>query len=258
MPSPRDPGPRASVPSRGGDRPRRPRLTVWLSLCLSLSMLAGCAGSPIQRRDGTQSQRGYSLSNLAKSDVDMISELTQREVLNGLKLLTLKLYRRNPQEYRKAGFDNPEAAAARIFSNVGKGPRSPLAFVDWRDRLQLAFQEDYVGDRVHVLMEALTAMILAAYEHKTEFYLTDTLDAQKLYNSARNIEVAVWKLSTARLANGQRMLLSNSMEGEAQNLSFEREFGKLIAHLALIMEERGHRAINRIMHNVAAFVFLPI
>jgi len=236
-------------------------LRACLCLILSLILLVGCSGGHIQRRDGSQSQRSYTLSNLAKSDVDMISELTQREVLNGLKLLTLKLYRRNPQEYRKAGLDNPEAAAERIFRHVDKGPQSPLAFVDWMDRLQLAFQEGYAGDRVHVLMEALTAMIMAAYEYKTEFYITDKLNAQKLYNSARNIEVAVWKLSTARLANGQKMLLTNSMEGEVQNLSFEREFGKLIAYqdlLALIMEERSHRTINRIVHNVAAFVFLPI
>jgi hypothetical protein len=236
-------------------------MRACLYLLLSLVLLAGCSGGHIQRKDGSQSQRSYTLSKLAKSDVDMISELTQREVLNGLKRLTLKLYRRNPQEYRKAGLDSPEAAAERIFQHVGKGPESPLAFVGWMDRLQLAFKEDYAGDRVHVLMEALTAMILAAYEHKTEFYLTDALDAQKLYNSARNIEVAVWKLSTARLANGQKMLLTNSLEGEAPNLSFEREFGKLIAQqdlLALIMEERSHRAINRILHNVAAFVLLPL
>ena len=230
-------------------------------LFLSLALLAGCTAGGIQRKDGVQSQRSYTLSNLAKSDVDMISELTQREVLNGLKLLTLKLYRRNPQEYRKAGLDNADTAAARIFQHVGKGPRSPLAFIDWKAGLHQAFQASYAGDRVQALMEALTAMILAAYEHKTEFYLTDELDAQKLYNSARNLEVAVWKLSNARLADGQKMLLTNSMDGEVQNLSFEREFGKLIAQqdlLALIVEDRSRRTINRIMQNVATFVFLPI
>lgn len=234
------------------------RSVPWLLLAV---LLAGCASGVIQRRDGSRPPGNYRLAHLAKSDVDMISELTQREVLNGLKRLTLKLYRRNPQEHRKAGLDDPQAATARIFEHVDKGPSSPLAFVDWRSRLQLAFQEDYPGDRVHVLMEALTAMIMAAYDYKTAFYLTDELDAQKLYNSARNIEAAVWKLSTARLANGQKMLLTNSMEGEVQNLSFEREFGKLIAQqdlLALIMEQRTHRTINRIVHNLAAFVLLPI
>ncbi len=229
-------------------------------LLLAIALLGGCAGG-IQRPDGSRTQREYRLANLAKSDVDMISELTQREVLAGLRLLAEKLYRRNPQEYRKAGLASPEAAAARIFAAVDKGPQGPLAFVNWREGLQQAFQEGFAGDRVHVFMLSLTAMIMAAYDYKTEFYLTDSLDAQKLYNSARNIEVAVWKLSNARLANGQRMLLTNSMEGEVQNLSFEREFGKLIARqdlLALIMEDRGSRTINRIMHNVASFVFLPI
>lgn len=230
------------------------------ALLMSLVLLGGCA-SGIRHQDGRRTQQDYRLANLAKSDVDMISELTQREVLAGLKLLAEKLYRRNPQEYRKAGLASPEAAAARIFEAVDKGPQGPLAFIDWREGLKQAFQEGFPGDRVHAFMQALTAMIMAAYDYKTEFYLTDRLDAQKLYNSARNIEVAVWKLSNARLANGQRMLLTNSMEGEVQNLSFEREFGKLIARqdlLALIMEDRGSRTINRIMHNVASFVFLPI
>ncbi len=231
-----------------------------LLLCVALGH-AGCATQAIQRSDGNRTQRDYSLSALAKSDVDMISELTQREVLSSLRLLAIKLYRRNPQEYRKAGLDSPESAAERIFRDVDKGPRGPFAFVDWKAGLAQAFEPAYAGDRVHLLMQSLTAMILAAYEYNTEFYLTDGLDAQKLYNSARNLEVAVWKLSNARHPDGRPVLLTNSMDGEVQNLSFEREFGKLIARqdlLALIVEDRSRRTINRIMQNVAAFVFLPI
>ncbi len=230
------------------------------ALLAALVLLGGCAGG-IQRQDGRRTQQDYHLAKLAKSDVDMITEMTQREVLASLRQLAEKLYRRNPQEYRKAGLASPEAAAARIFQDVDKGPQGPLAFIDWREGLKQAFQEGFTGDRVHAFMQALTAMIMATYDYKTVFYLTDSLNAQKLYNSARNIEVAVWKLSNARLANGQPMLLTNSIEGEVQNLSFEREFGKLIARqdlLALIMEDRGSRTINRILHNMASFVFLPI
>lgn len=225
---------------------------------LIAALSAGCANQEIQRKDGTKSGKEFSLGNLAKTDVDMIAELTQREVLRGLRLLAEKLYRRNPQEYRKAGLDSPEAAAARVFEHLDRGRESPLALMNWQDNFGLAFQEGYNGDRVYAFISALTAMVMAAYEHKTAFYMTDSLDAQKLYNSARNIEVAVWKLSNAKLASGARVLVSNSLEGEVQNLSFEREFGKLIAAqdlLALIIEDRGSRSINRVLQGL---VFLPI
>ncbi len=232
-----------------------------LSMLFALICLAGCANQEIQRKDGSKTARPYAIENLAKSDVDMITEITEREVLRSLRLLTEKLYRRNPQEYRKAGLDSPEAATARIFEQVGKGAQSPLALVNWQEHFALAFQESYPGDRVQVFMSSLTSMLMATYHHKMEFFLTDELDAQKFYNSARNVETVVWKLSNARLANGERMLLTNSMDGEAQNLSFEREFGKIIAQqdlLALIMEERSNRAINRGLQGTATFVLLPI
>lgn len=233
-------------------------MNLSLALLLTLLLLSGCASQEIQRKDGNRSARPYSLANLAKSDVDMISELSQREAIKSLKLVAEKLYRRNPSEYRKAGMPSPEAAAARIFEHLDQGRSSPLALMNWQDNFGLAFQEGYNGDRVYAFMTAMTAMTLAAYDFKTAFFFTDQLDPQKLYNSARNIEVAVWKLSNARLANGNRVLISNSLEGDVQNLSFEREFGKLIAiqdMLALIVEDRTSRAINRV---VQGLVFLPI
>jgi len=223
--------------------------------------LTGCAGQQIQRKDGTTNDTAFSVSSLAKTDVDMISELTQRVVLKSLRVLTEKLYKRNPQEYRKAGLDSIDAATGRIFDNLGKGAESPLAMMNWQDNFAVAFQEAYTGDRVFAFMAALTGMVMASYEHKTEFYIADRLEPQKLYNSARNVEVAVWKLSSAKLGNGNKVLVTNSMEGEVQNLSFEREFGKVIAQqdmLALILENRSSRTITRAIQNAAAFRFLPI
>lgn len=226
-----------------------------------LLALTGCAGQQIQRKDGTTSEREFSVSNLAKTDVDMISELTQREVIKSLRLVTEKLYKRNPQEYRKAGLDSVEAAMARIFDHLDKGKDSPIALMNWQDNFSVAFQDAYSGDRVFAFMAALTGMVMASYDHKTSFYLTDRLEPQKLYNCARNIEVAVWKLSNAKLANGSRVLVTNSIDGDVQNLSFEREFGKIIAQqdmLALIIEDRSNRTITRAIQNAAAFRFLPI
>jgi hypothetical protein len=224
-------------------------------------LMTGCAGQQIQRRDGSTSEREFSVANLAKSDVDMISEITQREVIKSLKVLTEKLYKRNPQEYKKAGLESVEAAMARIFDHLDKGKDSPIALMNWQDNFSVAFQDAYNGDRVFAFMSALTGMVMASYEHKTVFYLTDRLEPQKLYNCARNIEVAVWKLSSAKLANGNKVLVTNSIEGDVQNLSFEREFGKIVAQqdmLALIIEDRSNRTITRAIQNAAAFRFLPI
>ncbi len=92
-------------------------------------------------------------------------------------------------------------------------------------------------------------MIARAYDDKTQFYLTDSLDAQRLYNAARNVEIAAWKLANSRSPNGELMLLSNEMSGAAANLSFEREIGKLVAYqdtLALVMAQRTNRTIRRV------------
>jgi hypothetical protein len=231
------------------------------SILLLALLLTGCASQEIQRKDGSSSARGFALSNLAKSDVDMLTEISQREMLKSLKQLTEKLYRRNPQEFRKSGYENPEAAAARIFEHLPKWAESPLAQLNWEENFKLAFLDGYGGDRVYAYMSALTTMLMASYNHRTEFFLPDELSAQKLYNSARNIEAAVWKLSSAKPSAGGRFLISNSMEGEVQNLSFEREFGKLIAQqdlLALLIEDRSNRSISRVFQNAASFAFLPI
>ena len=93
------------------------------------------------------------------------------------------------------------------------------------------------------------------------FYLTDTLDPQKLYNSARNIEIAAWKLANAHNPRGEPLLLSNDTAGDVRNLSFEREFGKMIAYqdvMAQIAAQRTNRMIRRVVQSLATAVFLPI
>ena len=230
-------------------------------LLLLTLFLAGCANQDIQRKDGSHSAQAFSLSRLAKNDVDTFTEISQREMLRSLRLLTEKFYRRNPQEFRKSGFDSAEAATARIFDQIPKWLESPLAQQNWEEYFGLTFLDGYTGDRVYAFMGALTGMIMASYNHQTRFFLPDELSAQKIYNSARNIEVAMWKLSHARTRNGGMFLVSNTLDGEAQNLSFEREFGKLIAMqdvLALLIEDKSNRSISRVIQGAASLAFLPI
>ena len=129
------------------------------------------------------------------------------------------------------------------------------------DAIVLSLSPSYAGDRVFAFGVGLASMVLLSYNGKTEFYLNDTLDPQKLYNSARNIEVAAWKLASARGARGEPLLLSNEAAIDAVNLSFEREFGKMIAYqdvMAEIAAQRTNRLIRRVVQTVGTFVFLPI
>jgi hypothetical protein len=236
-------------------------MRTFLFLAVVVFGLGGCAEQVIQHKDGSRSKRDYSVDNLVKSEVDASAELAQREALKSLRLLTDKLYRRNPQEYRKGGQASVEAATARLFDELPSWPKSHLSRLNWEESFQLAFLDGYSGDRVYAFMSAMTSMLMASYNHKSQFFVTDDLSAQKLYNSARNIEVAVWKLSNAKLPGGAKYLITNSLDGEVPNLSFEREFGKLIAEqdlIALLIEDHGNSSISRTLQGVATLIFLPI
>ncbi len=239
--------------------PLKPILSA--ALLLGALLLSGCAGQEIQRKSGASTARSFNVASLAKSEIDQLTELTQREVLAGLERLAVKLYKRNPTEYRKSGASDPENAGKRLFADLPRWQEVAPLRPDWQLGLHSAFDEATPDDRVRIFMSGLLSMVMASYNQRTEFFLTDSLDAQKLYNSARNIEVAAWKLANAKFANGQKVLLSNALDGDAQNLSFEREFGKLIAQqdlLALVMEGRTQRTVTRVLQNVATFVFIPI
>lgn len=230
--------------------------------CLALILVAGCAGQPIHRKDGTSTVRPFSVKDLAKGDVDNVVEIHQQEILDILKTLSLKLYRRNPAEWHKSGHASAEEAVAALFKPLPYWHLSPQKNLKWEDCLLEPWREDYTGDRVHALMNGLLVMHMAAFNNQTEFYLLSEVDAQKLYNAARNTEAVVWKLSSARNAAGEPVLLSNGFDANGvPNLSFEREFGKLIGiedTLAKVIEDKSNRAIRFGVVNAATMIFLPI
>jgi hypothetical protein len=127
--------------------------------------------------------------------------------------------------------------------------------------IHLALQDDYEGDRVLAFIAGLGGMIQTAFQDRTEFFVLDQLDPQRLYNAARNVEIAVWKLSNARTSRRVLLLLSNEGAGPVPNLSFEREFGKVIASLdilSLIVADNTNRMVVKVIQSLATAVFLPI
>lgn len=184
-----------------------------------------------------------------------------RERLASARLLIEKLYRRNPREWRKGRYSSMGAALERAFDPRAEFRFLELGDVRGTDAMMLALKPEYHGDRVFAFGVGMASMIFLAYNGKTEFYLTDTLDAQKLYNSSRNVEIAAWTLANARDARGDLLLVSNELGGDVHNLSFERALGKIIAYqgaMAQIAAQRTNRTIRRIVQTLATAVFLPI
>lgn len=225
--------------------------------------LSGCASAP-PRTDNKKHPPVSSelkIGSFVKTDIDTVTEIHQQESFEHLRVLMAKLYRRNPREWKKSGQPSLESAMERAFD-----ARNDWRFPEFKGKrgaecVYLAFDEKYQGDRVLAFIGGLASMIKLSYNDKMEFYVLDELDSQKLYNSARNVEIAVWKLSSTRDARGELVLLSNENEGASHNVSFEREFGKLIAQqdtIARIIAEKTNRTIVRAIQSVGTALFLPI
>ena len=229
-----------------------------LLLSLIVLALSGCAtrGTAPSKVEG----RGFTPEGLAKTDIDRVVEDDQRQIFASLRRLALKLYRRNPAEWRKTEASGPEDAVSRLF-DVNHGWR--LAALDYRtgiEALQISLNPAYPGDRVRAFMVGLANMIQLAFNNQVSFYMFDDLDAQALYNAAHNVEIAAWKLANARDVDGRLLLLTNEM-GPVNNLSFEREFGRIIGLLDLmadVIAQKSSRRITRVIQDVASAVFIPI
>ena len=220
---------------------------------------AACAQQTV--KSDSPKKSSFNIKSLAKSDVDGVLDIHVREARSLLRELMIKLYRRNPRELKKSKYPDIKTNVNRLFYQVHNWKFEELNNKRSINAIHLALDQRFEGDRVFAFITGLSSMVMASYEYKTEFYLLDTIDPQKLYNSARNIEIAVWKLEHALDAEGELLLYSNSLPGEVQNLSYERLFGKLIAtqdNMAIIMADKTNRGIKKVIQQMATAVFLPI
>jgi hypothetical protein len=197
----------------------------------------------------------FEMKSLVKTDIDLVSELHQQVVFSSLKEMAVKLYKRNPREWKKDGHKSLEEAVNEITGD-------PFPTVNGKasiDCIRLAFDEQFQGDRVKAFISGVESMVLKSYGGHRNFYIHTMLDAQKLYDSARNIELASWLIRTKRDSNGN-LFLQSTGEGEEINLSFERLFGKMINAqdmLAQIMADRNSRQIKDVIQSLLT-AFIPI
>ena len=238
-------------------KPQHSLLCSALTLCL-----CACTTVPPLKNGKSVPQledRG-SFRQLGKADLDRFADVEMRENSDNLRLLMTKLYKRNPHELAKSGANNVDERVNAVFANTSGWKFAEINQAQGSVAMQQAFQADFRGDRVLSFIAGLQTMLIKAHGGKEDFYLTDKLDPQNIYNAARNVEIAVWKLSNARDDKAQLYLRSNELNDSERNLSFERTFGKIIGSLdlyAITLAEKSQRSITRIFQTLASALFLP-
>ncbi|MEN5181922.1 hypothetical protein [Comamonas odontotermitis] len=244
--------------------PCRTARSVGISACLTaLLLLAGCSNAPTTR--GKVPDRDMEAKEWGQSDVNRMATLSIQANLQSLYTLMDKLYRRNPQEWRKGGFDSREQAMKAVKEAIENQQPWP-DLMDQRDidGMSMALAPEFSSDRVAAFTWATADMLITAYGGRTTLYLIHGLDAQTVYNASRNLEIANWMLTHRKLANGQPMLLTNEINTSERNLSFEREFGKMIARndlMADVVSEKYRRAVIGYVQGLAGgslLQFLPV
>jgi hypothetical protein len=201
-------------------------------------------------------------TNIAKTDVDIITEIHVSNANNYIEDLIIKLYKMNPKYISKnKEFDTVSSVIIDIFKEVDKSKLDRTG----QENINLilkGFSKDFNGDRIYLICKGLYGMINASYNYKRKFYLTDPkLDAQKIMNTAINIETLVWRLSNEK-ENNILLIKTNSIDDNKNiNLSFERLFGKLInnqENMAKIISSQQGRIIQKAAKGIVSSIFLPI
>lgn len=232
-------------------------MLVWMII-----QLGACASAtpPVNGKQVPTLSNANTINQLAKSDVDRMADIEISENTQSLRLLMLKLYKRNPQELKKSSSGTAEEMVDWVFKGDQHWKFDSINHLQDVAAIQLAFKPDYQGDRVLPFIVGLQTMLLKAHENKSEFFITDRLDPQKIYNISRNVEIAAWKIYNSRNEKGTLYLLSNEINENERNLSFEREFGKIIGRTdeyALLLAQKAQRSISKVTQSLATAVFLP-
>jgi hypothetical protein len=235
----------------------------WLLPTLLIAICAGCKPTPPVNGHVVPEAK-LTTGQTVQSDPNRMANLEIRDNLDALYLLMDKLYKRNPSEWKKSGVKSREDVEAQVRRAIDT--HKPLPGLDVRDTkaMELAMDPHFKGDRVSTLIYGLGDMLITAHGGKRTLYLIDGLDAQRVYNAARNVEIAMWLLAQRKDSRGQPLLLSNSLNDPSPNLSFERLFGGMIGRTDLVAEFTAEKYRRSVIDYAQSFFggqflqFLPV
>ncbi len=203
---------------------------------------------------------GYELKNLAKSDIDLVTDQFIAKTREDVSELAVMLYRRNPEQLAKNPGMTIEGRLAQLKVHRYKLQFLELEYNQGINAMNLAFSPTFTGDRVFALIVGLGSMLRQAYAYQPEVFFSDQLEAEVLLTSARNVEMLVWKLKNTRKPNGEHYIITHEKSGVVDNLSFERLFGEIIVlqeMMAGIVSDSDNRTVTGAVYAVSK-VFIPL
>lgn len=203
---------------------------------------------------------GFEIKNLAKSDVDLVTDKFITKSRADILKLVVMLYERNPDQLRINPGMTVEGRLAQLKVHRYKLQFAELDYKQDIDAMNLAFDPNFRGDRVFALVVGLASMLRQAYKYQPEMFLPDELDARVLLTSAYNVEELVRKLKETRKANGEHYIITYENRGVVDDLAFERLFGELIVMqeiMADIVSDSDSRTVMGTVRAVSS-VFIPL
>lgn len=203
---------------------------------------------------------GYELKNLAKSDIDLVSDQFITKTRSNILELVVLLYERNPDELLKIPGMTVEGRLAQLRVHRYKLQFPELDYKQDIDALNLALDPNFKGDRVFALIVGLGSMVRQAYGYQPEMFLPDELDSRVLLVSAYNAQELLAKLKSTRKPNGEHLIITSENHGVVDSLEIERLFSEIIVlqeMMADIVGDADNRSVTGAVRAVSS-VFIPL
>ncbi len=214
--------------------------------CLPVALLAALLTSCSQLHEP--------LKQLGKFELDAVGDTMIKDLEAQAAQISRMLYEMNPGELQKSSVGLP-ARLRQIVEHPLSISYRELENKQGIDAIKLALDPAFPNDRVFALMAGISGMTRLAFNGRRELFVPDTLDPQKLYNAARNLEFLDRRLR--KKVAGKTLLNLGSKRGTG---SFDWHLAKAATILDLaskIVEDRGSRTL-RITTHAAATALLPI
>ena len=212
---------------------------IYLYTLILILALSGCGGK---------------VKNIAKSDIDIAADTIVKSLDDYIGRLAQELYRTNPAELAKSPGINLEQRLNQI---VGYPVEVAYHEIDNEQQIkaiELALNDSYDGDRVFALMIGISSMIRFSYDNQREFFLFDTIDPQKLYNSSYNLQLLKQKLVDVPPS----LLRMDTNYGDANNAyTLIEKISTTQDLMSRIISDKTSRVINKTLIGTAT-AFIPI